>query len=314
MSGTLVVAEWIDGQLAATAPNLISAAARLGGPVTLGVVTAEVDQVAGQAGFAGVGEILAVRADTADFDAEHFAAAVGAMIQALKPSLVLMAYSIRSASFAAALAEALDLGFASDVVTLERVGGELLATRPVYGGKVHAEVAFSSEVPALALLRADLWPAASPAPASAVRELELPARAPSRVRHRDYRRPEAGVDLRRADVIFAVGRGVGEQANIEPFAAIAKRLDVALGASRPLIDAGWLPAPHQVGQTGVIVKPRLYVAFGISGALQHLVGMQGSSTVVAVNSDPEAAIFDFADVGAVADINEVAKELQALLA
>ncbi len=122
-----------------------------------------------------------------------------------------------------------------------------------------------------------------------------------------------GVDLTLADVIFNLGCGVGEQGNIEPFAAVAKRMDVALGASRPLVDAGWLPASHQVGQTGVIVKPRLYVAFGISGAIQHLVGMQASNTVVAINSDPDAAIFDFSDIGAVADINEVAKQMKVLL-
>lgn len=313
MNGTLVIADCIEGHLTATTPNLVAAAAALREPITLGVVTAG-DNVAAQVGFAGVDALVAVRAPSGAFDSDISVAAVRLMIEAIQPRVVLMAYSIRSAAYAAALAETLDLGFASDVVAIAReADGTLLVTRPVYGGKVYAEFAVSADVPALLLLRADIWPAAEAGGPPAVRELPLGAMAQRRVHHVEYRRPEAGVDLARADVIFAVGRGVGEQSNIEPFAAVARRMDVALGASRPIVDAGWLPAPHQVGQTGVTVKPRLYVAFGISGAVQHLAGMQASNTIVAVNNDPDAAIFDFADVGAVADINEVAKHMQALL-
>jgi electron transfer flavoprotein alpha subunit len=121
------------------------------------------------------------------------------------------------------------------------------------------------------------------------------------------------VDLKRADVVLAVGRGVGAQENIGVFAELAEQLGAVLGASRPLVDAGWLPPAHQVGQTGVTVKPKVYVAFGISGAIQHLAGMQASKTIVAVNTDEAAPIFNVATVGAVADINEVAEQMKLLL-
>ena len=311
MNGTLVIADIVDGQLGATTSNLVAAAASLGEPVTLGVV-GESDP-AGETALVGLERLATVRVPTHTFDAERQAAAVKAMIADLKPRAVLMAYSIRAASYGAALAESLDLAFVSDVVALQKdKDGTLLATRPLYGGKVHAEFALSADAPALLLLRADIWPEAAPGAPPAKHDISTTV-PEGRVRHVEYLRPEEGVDLTRADVIFALGRGVGEQSKIEPFAAVAKQMDVALGASRPLVDAGWLPAPHQVGQTGVVVKPLLYVAFGISGAVQHLAGMQASKTIVAVNSDPDAAIFDFADVGAVADANEVAKELMAKL-
>ncbi len=141
--------------LAATAPNLVAAAATLREPVTLGVV-ATTDEVAAQGALAGVDAIVTVRPPSDASDADVHAAAVRVMIEEIKPRVVVMAYSIRSAAFAAALAETLDLGFASDVVALERgAEGALLATRPVYGGKVYAELAFSADAPALVLLRAD---------------------------------------------------------------------------------------------------------------------------------------------------------------
>ena len=314
MSGVLVVAEYAEGRLADSAHNLVTAALALREPVSLGVVSRNIDQLSVQGAISGVDDILVVRTDSERFDPEIQSAAVRQMIEQLRPLAIVMAFTIRAASFAAGLAESLNLGFASDVVGLSRGdAGELLAVRPAYGGKVHAELAFSAESPTMALLRPDVWQGAEAGGAPRLRELSFQSSVTSRIRHREYLRPEAGVDLTRADVIFALGRGVGEQKNIELFAEIAKQMNVALGASRPLVDAGWMPAPHQVGQTGVTVKPRLYVAFGISGALQHLSGMQLSKTIVAINSDKDAAIFDFADFGAVADIHEVAKEMRAKL-
>lgn len=314
MSGILVVAECADGQLGELTAQLVMAAVALGGRVTLGFVAGDVGQVAAQCAISGVDEIVAVRVDSEAFDHEVQSAAIRAMIEQVHPKVVLMGYTIRTTSFAAGLAESLDLGFASDVVGLSRgLAGELVAVRPMYGGKIHAELAFSGESSALVLLRPNVLQTAAPGGAPHVRELSFDPSGISRVRHREYRRPAEGVDLRCADVIFSVGRGVGEQKNIQPFAEIAQRMGAALGASRPVVDAGWLPAPHQVGQTGITVKPKLYVAFGISGAMQHLVGMQSSTTIVAVNTDSDAPIFDVADVGAVADIHEVAEQIKALL-
>lgn len=314
MSSALVVAECVGTDLQESSAQLITAARELCDFVSLGIVCQDIERMCGQARFAVVDDIVAVRADADVFDHDSHAAAVRTMFEQIGPEVVLMTYTIRAASFAAALAEALDLGFVSDVVGLRRdEDGEIVAIRSMFGGKVHAELGFVGGGPIMALLRPDVWTPSETGETLPVRELELGARAPSRVRHREYRHPEAGVDLTRAPVVFTVGRGVGERDKIQPFAEIAERMGVALGASRPVVDAGWLPAPHQVGQTGVTVKPRLYVAFGVSGALQHLVGMQSSSTIVAVNTDPEAAIFDVAHEGAVADIHEVAEHIQILL-
>ena len=314
MSGALVVGEITNGRLGEATACLVAAAVDLGGPVTLGVVTNDSEPIAAQAAFVGIDQIVAVTADAEPFNHEVQAAAVAAMIDHQQPALVLMGYTIRAASFAAGLAESLDLGFASDAIDVRRDdAGALLAIRPLYGGKVQAEVAFSQDVPAMILMRPNAHAAAAAPTAPPVHQLAFDPAGISRVRHQEFRQPDTGVDLTQAEVILAVGRGVGEQEKIQPFAQIAELLGVALGASRPVVDSGWLPSAHQVGQTGVTVKPRLYVAFGISGALQHLAGMQTSNTIVAVNTDPDAAIFNVAHEGAVADIHEVAEHIKALL-
>lgn len=311
MNGVLVVAEYGDNCLADSAARLVSVATALGGPVTLGVAAVDIAEIGSRCAIAGVDEVLAVKVESETFDAERRAAAVKMMIEEARPKIILMAYAIRPASIAAGIAESMNLGFASDVISVAReADGTVVAVRPVYSGKVHAELVLPNDVATLLLLRADAWPAAeAAATATSVRSITLAPPSSQRIRHRDFVSPEGGVDLTQADIIFAVGRGVGEQRNIKAFEDIAKRMDVALGASRPIVSAGWLPAAHQVGQTGVTVRPRLYVAFGISGAQQHLVGMQASGTIVAVNSDRDAAIFDFADFGAIADLNEVAKQM-----
>ncbi|HEY0485899.1 MAG TPA: electron transfer flavoprotein subunit alpha/FixB family protein, partial [Mycobacteriales bacterium] len=262
--------------------------------------------------IAGVDAVVAVRVP-AGFDPDTARAAVAALIEQVGPDVVLLVHSIRSASFAAGLAAEAGLGFVADVVQLRREDDAVVAVKPVYGGKVMAELDFPGRDRVLVLVRSNVWEAAGDAAAApAVTELDLPA-AERRVRHVEYRVPESGVDLKRADVVLAVGRGVGAQENIGVFAELAEQLGAVLGASRPLVDAGWLPPAHQVGQTGVTVKPKVYVAFGISGAIQHLAGMQSSKTIIAVNTDEAAPIFNVADVGAVADINEVAEQMMLLL-
>lgn len=314
MSGILVVAECSNGDIGDQTAQLVAAAAALGSPTTLGIAAKDVDRASAKGAITRVDEIVTVRLQSDDFDHEVQSAAVRTMIETVRPQVVLMGYTIRAASFGAGIAEALGSGFASDVISISRGDlGELLVVRSLFGGKVNLELEFSADEPLLALLRPGVWKPAAPGGAPPVQELMFDPPASRRVRHRQYRRPEEGVDLKRADVIFTVGRGVGDQQKIQPFAEIAERLGAALGASKPVVDAGWLPAPHQVGQTGVTVKPRLYVAFGVSGALQHLAGMQSSNKIVAINTDPDAAIFGVAHEGAVADIHEVAEHLKVLL-
>jgi electron transfer flavoprotein alpha subunit len=159
------------------------------------------------------------------------------------------------------------------------------------------------------LLRPTTWPAAEGTSQPTVSEMAVPA-APSRSRHLAYEAaPTVEVDITTAEFLVSIGRGIGERDNIEIFEKLAEKLGATLSASRPLVDAGWLPAWRQVGQSGRTVKPRVYLAFGISGAVQHLAGMKQAGTIIAVNTDPDAAIFSVAHYGAVADLFDVADEL-----
>jgi electron transfer flavoprotein alpha subunit len=314
VNAVLVIGEIEGDSLSEASLRLVSAASTFNAPVVLGLIVQDAARAQALGSIAGVARVIAIAVEDATFDSDRTTSAIRAMVERSRPQLVLMPYAIRPASIGAAIAESLDLGFVSDVIKLESgEGGATIATRPVYGGKALAEFIIPADAAALLLLRADAWPAAALGGSPDLEIEPLSSSAPGRIRHREFLKPESGVDLTRADVIFAIGRGVGDQGNIRLFEDVAHRLGVALGASRPLVSAGWLAAPHQVGQTGVTVRPRLYVAFGISGAPQHLVGMQSSGSVVAVNSDKDAAIFDVADIGAVADMQEVAKQLLAKL-
>lgn len=312
MSRCLVLSEVVDGVVSSVTAEAVSAAVSLGDEVVVAVVGPESESLAGQLAFTGVSEIVTVTAPGSDRDHEQMVHAVAGLVADVAPDVVLSAFTIRASAWAPALAERLDLAFAPDVVSLTAADHGVTAVRLIYGGRVRAEYSFPTDRPVLALVRGSVWAPAAPGGSPTTRALDV-AVPPSRVRAGELRRPSGDVDLTSSDVIIALGRGVGSVENVAVFADIARRLGAGLGASRPLVDAGWLPAVHQVGQTGVTVKPRVYVAFGISGALQHVAGMQNSKTIVAVNSNADAPIFDFADIGAVADIHEVAEQLQAIL-
>lgn len=315
MSEILVVAEHLDGALSDLTKELVTAAGALGGRVTVGVPGADAGAAEQAAVIDGVDRVVLLDGGSVDgFDHEQSARAVRTLIDSVSPEAVLLAWSIRSASYAAGVAESLDLPFVADAIALSREDdGTLIAVRPMYAGKVHAELAFSS-APVVAMLRGGVWsPAGEATQAAPIEQLNAPGAGASRVRHREYIAPAPGVDLTQADVIFAIGRGVGSEENIALFSELAESMGVLLGSSRPVVDVGWLPSAHQVGQTGVTVKPKVYVAFGISGALQHVAGMKDSKMVVAVNTDPSAPIFGIADLGFNADILEVAASMRELV-
>ena len=158
-----------------------------------------------------------------------------------------------------------------------------------------------------------MWAQAAPGGSPTVSEHSLGPVA-SRARHKEFREPAKGdVDITTADFLLSIGRGIGEQENITMFEELAGKLGATLAVSRPIVDAGWMSNARQVGQSGKTVKPKVYLAFGISGAVQHLAGMKTSETIIAVNTDPEAAIFDVAHYGAVADLFDVAEELAKLV-
>jgi electron transfer flavoprotein alpha subunit len=217
-------------------------------------------------------------------------------------------------SFASALAARLGLGFASDVHAIELREGAIVATRSFYGGKVAGEIEFTTAT-VLLTLRPTAWPQAAPrsGPPAPVTSTAVDV-GRARVRHVRFERPETSqdVDISAADFLLAIGRGIGDGDAVRQFEDLAERMKATLCASRPLVDAGWMPASRQVGQSGKTVKPKVYLAFGISGAVQHLAGMRGAGTVIAVNTDPDAAIFGVADYAARCDLFDVADALEQL--
>ena len=315
MSGILVIAEQRRGELRPVSLELLSAALRLrraNEEVAVAILSDSPDRFVGALGFAGVDEIVTVKVAAPEFDPDTFESAVGALIAERKPDVVLVAHSVDSFGFAAALAARLGLGFATDVFNAARIGGELVATRGGYGQKVHVEVDFPGRSTVLLAIRSNVFKAPEQTASPRVTAFDAPA-VQSRAAGREFIELSAGddVDMAAAEFILSIGRGVGEEAKVPQFRELADAMGATLGCSRPIADAGWLPKSRQVGQSGKTASAcKLYIAMGVSGAIQHLAGMKHVSTIVAVNTDAEASIFGVAKYGIVGDIFEIAEELR----
>jgi electron transfer flavoprotein alpha subunit len=317
MSGILVIAEQRRGELRPVSLELLGAAQSLRRPgeeVTVAALSDAPDRFAAALGVAGVDEILTVKTAAPEFDADTFESAVGALIAARKPEVVLVAHSVDSFGYAAAVAARLGLGFATDVFKAERIDGDLVATRGGYGQKVNVEVDFPGRATVLLAIRGNVFKGPEQAGSPRVTAFEPPA-GESRATGREFVELSAGddVDMATAEFILTIGRGIGEEAKVPQFRELADAVGATLGCSRPIADAGWLPKSRQVGQSGKTASAcKLYVAMGVSGAIQHLAGMKHVSTIVAVNTDAEASIFGVAKYGIVGDIFEIAEELRRL--
>jgi electron transfer flavoprotein alpha subunit len=317
MSGILVIAEQRRGELRPVSLELLGAAQSLrrpGDEVAVAALSDAPDRFAAALSVAGVDEILTVKTAAPEFDADTFESAVGALIAARQPELVLVAHSVDSFGYAAALAARLGLGFATDVFKAERIDGELVATRGGYGQKVNVEMDFPGRATVLLAIRGNVFKAPENAASPRVTVFEPPA-VQSRATGREFVELSAGddVDMATAEFILTIGRGIGEEAKVPQFRELADAVGATLGCSRPIADAGWLPKSRQVGQSGKTASAcKLYIAMGVSGAIQHLAGMKHVSTIVAVNTDAEASIFGVAKYGIVGDIFEIAEELRRL--
>ncbi len=246
------------------------------------------------------------------FNAEAYQQVLAHLITQRKPRLVLIGHSAYGMDLAPSLATQLDLPLATDCVGLELENGELFAVREMYGGKVSARVAFRPADTYMVTVRQ----AAFPLEEGQTLNGEIVAVDSPLAGEIEYRRfleyVEAAVgevDITQADVVVAVGRGIKEADNLPLVEKLAETLGGVLAGSRPVIDAGWLPPERQVGQSGKTVKPKLYVAVGISGASQHVAGMKASGTIVAINKDPDAPIFKVAHYGIVDDLFKVVPAL-----
>jgi electron transfer flavoprotein alpha subunit len=315
MSGVLVIAEQRRGELRPVSLELVTVAQSVrgtGDTVAVAVLGPSPQRWVDALKVAGVDEIIAVPVAAPEFDPDTFESAIGALIAERQPDVVLVAHSVDSFGYAAALAAKLGLGFATDVFKVERIDGELVATRGGYGQKVNVEVDFPGRRTVLLAIRGNVYKPPDQSASPQVTEFAAPA-AKSRALGREFIELASGddVDMSAAEFILTIGRGIGEEANVAQFKELADAVGATLGCSRPIADAGWLPKSRQVGQSGKTASAcKLYIAMGVSGAIQHLAGMKHVATIVAVNSDAEASIFGVAKYGIVGDIFEIAEELR----
>lgn len=314
----LVIAEQQGGTLNKASWETVAAAQQAGGPVKVAVLGSDAAAAAGEIADADVAEVILVQAPALDaYTLDGFVAAIGQMVVAEQPDEVFLPHTYRTRDFAPALAVRLGRALVTDCVAAKRTDAGLLFVRPVFQGRLLADVAATG--PALATfqigaVRADsVIRGPAPAPVRTV-SADVDATAIRQKPEAPFREAKQAVDLTQADRIVAVGRGIKEQDKIALVQQLAAALEAEIGASRPICDAGWLPMDRQIGSSGQTVAPKLYVALGVSGAIQHLVGMKGARTIVAINKDPEAPIFEVADYGVVGDLFEIVpaiiKELQ----
>ena len=241
------------------------------------------------------------------YTADGFTAAYEAHVRATNPKLVVLAHTYQTRDWAPKLATRFGKLLISDVIAGRFESGSVVLTRQLFQGKFHADVRANGDGPVFLSVQAGAFP---PIEGEAPETISLtPAVEVRQKPEKPYRESARAVDLTAAPVIVSVGRGIKEEANIPVVQKLADAFGAELAASRPICDAGWLPMERQVGSSGQTVAPKLYVAVGISGAIQHLVGMKGSKTIVAINQDPNAPIFEVADYGIVGDLFEVVPAL-----
>jgi electron transfer flavoprotein alpha subunit len=316
----LVIAEQRDGKLNRATWETIAAAQQLAGamPVSVAVLGAAAADVAKEVASAAVAEVLVADHSALDpYTPDAYAAASRALIDSVSPTFVLLPHTYQARDFAPLLAARLRKPLITDVTGVTGSGADATFVRPMFQGKLAAQVKPVGGPPALVTtqigaFRAD---AAQKGGSASVRKIDIQI-DPVTIWQKPeppFREAKQAVDLGQAERIVAVGRGIKSQENIPLAEKLATAMDAEVAASRPICDNGWLPMERQIGSSGQTVAPKLYVALGISGAIQHLVGMKGSRTIVAINKDAEAPIFEVADYGIVGDLFEIAPAIIAEL-
>jgi len=309
----LVYCELKDGKIRKPSLEALSEARRLAdaagkqvGALFVGAALAGAEDAAG---FGADAVIKVEGASLAAYSSDAYAAAIAGAVQAKGASALLAAATSTGKDVAPRVAARLDAGYAADVTGLALTGGKLQALRPVYAGKANATVDFSSAIQ-VATTRPNVFTVTPCAKAGAVESLAAPAGDFKAVVKEILAKAGGKVDLTEAEIIVSGGRGMQSGENFKLLEELAEALGGVVGASRAAVDAGWgIPHSQQVGQTGKVVSPTLYIAVGISGAIQHVAGMSGSKVIVAINKDPEAPIFKLASYGIVGDLFTVVPEL-----
>ncbi len=312
----LVIAEQRQGKWNNTSfETLVAAqqiAAATSSPLSALVIGKGVAALAEELAAKNVAEVLLVEHDLLEaYTPDGYCVALSQVIGAPKPDLVLFPHTYQVRDFAPKLAAMLGKGMIGDCVGYRNEGGKLVFVRQMFQGKTAADVTFQGAAPWFAsfqsgAFRSDLL-AAHPSGKAPVKKVSVTLNA-EQIRTKPlelFKEAKSSVDLTQASLIVAIGRGIKAPENIPQAQALAKAIGGEIAASRPICDEGWLPMERQIGSSGQTVAPKLYLALGISGAIQHVVGMKGARTIVAINKDANAPIFEIADYGVVGDIFEI---------
>jgi electron transfer flavoprotein alpha subunit len=312
---TLVFLEDHEGKLQKDSLGVLSRGASLGGEVEAVLLGSEIESLAADAGRYGAARVhvmddvlLAKPLPQPRVDA------LETLVRDRGFDTVLFAATVLSADLAAGLAARLDAGLNWDLTDVVVEDGKLVGKRPALGDSVYVDVGWSSE-PRLALIRSGTFEPEEPGGSAEVERFEARLKdfSLAATMVEQAHEESEGPSIEDADVIVAGGRGLGSPENFALVEELAKALGGAVAATRAVVDAGWYPYAAQVGQTGKTVSPKLYIACGISGAIQHKVGMQGAGLIVAINKDPNAPIFEYADLGVIGDLHEIVPKLTELV-
>ncbi len=306
-----VLAEATDGKIATTTLEILAKARELADSVE--VVSAAGAEIAVEAGAHGATKVLTVAGTEGKLLGAPIAGAIAAAISAgTGPDAVMMATSYTGRDVAGRLSVKIDAPVITNVVDLVERDGHLAGVEPIFGGVTDVITKFTTDKVGIFLVRPKSFAAEESGGAAAVvEELSVPdlGATGSAIVTSRFVEEKTGPSLDEAAVVVAGGRGLGDKDNYQLIEDLAKLLQAAPGASRAIVDAGWVPYSYQVGQTGKVVKPTIYIAAGISGATQHLVGMKGSKNIIAINKDAEAPIFAVSDLGIVGDVHKVLPKL-----
>ena len=315
----LVVVEQREGKLNRVSWETITAgqaiAAATGWPLEAAVVGANAASIAAEVAAKKLGKVYAVESPRLDpYTPDAFAAGLRQFLASKQPKLVLMPHTYQVRDFVPKLATAMERSVISDCVGFKHENGKLVFTRQMFQGKFAADVSFTAAAPWFVTFQNGAFRGdkAENAPSAAPVETVNVEIADNVIRNKPqdvFKEAKQAVDLTQAEIIVAVGRGIKEQKNIEIAKQLADALGGDLAASRPICDSGWLPMDRQIGSSGQTVAPKLYLALGISGAIQHIVGMKGSRAIIAVNKDSEAPIFEIADYAVVGNLFDIVPPL-----
>ncbi len=310
MAKILIVGEVQNGALREATLELVTLARSVGGDIASLVIGSGVAELAEELSKKGGGKVLL--ADDASLDnytVDAYAQVIRKAVEAESADLVLISNTPSGWDVAGKLAAQLDAGIAMDVIRIEKDGDDLVFIRRMFNAKFDARLRIESS-PQIATVQPGACEAFEGTDAGTVEGLEVGA-VDSRTKFVEVRAAAAtGHDLTKAEFIISGGRGLQKPENFEQLLKpLVEALGAQMGASRPVVDAGWLPHEYQVGSSGQMVQPKLYIAVGISGAIQHLVGMKNSNYVIAINKDADAPIFEVADLGVVADLFEIVPAL-----